>query len=134
MCDAGWKSDIFSWDDYLSYCGADAAPADAFAVVSSFLFHICLSLSELVFRVLFVFLGGCLQCFDAVGWAEGHPASKKLSCGVLAWLSVCCEVQTLPLTVSFFSKIQAGFSFLVPAHTGCPTQRAVKRVCVCLYF
>jgi len=29
-----------------------------------------------------------------VGWQEGHPACKKLSGGVLAWLSVWCEVQT----------------------------------------
>ena len=27
-----------------------------------------------------------------------------------------------------FSKIQIGFSFLVPAHPGCPGKRAVKRV------
>jgi len=39
-----------------------------------------------------------------------------------------------PLTVSCFSKIQIGFTFLVPAHPGNPGQRAVKRarVCVCL--
>jgi len=35
-------------------------------------------------------------------------------------------------TVSCFSKIQIGFTFLVPAHPGCPGQRAVKRVCVCV--
>jgi len=29
-----------------------------------------------------------------VGWQEGHPACKKLSGGVLAWLSVRSEVQT----------------------------------------
>ena len=29
-----------------------------------------------------------------VGWQEGHPACKKLSGGVLAWLSVWSEVQT----------------------------------------
>jgi len=29
-----------------------------------------------------------------VGRQEGHPAYKKLSCGVLAWLSVWSEVQT----------------------------------------
>jgi len=29
-----------------------------------------------------------------VGRQEGHPASKKLSGGVLAWLSVWSEVQT----------------------------------------
>ena len=38
----------------------------------------------------------------------------------------------LPLTVSCFSKIQIGFTFLVPAHPGSPGQRAVKRVCVCV--
>ena len=35
-----------------------------------------------------------------------------------------------PLTVSCFSKIQIGFTFLVPAHPGSPGKRAVKRVCV----
>jgi len=29
-----------------------------------------------------------------VGWQEGHPACKKLSGGVLAWLFVWSEVQT----------------------------------------
>jgi len=40
----------------------------------------------------------------------------------------------LPLTVSCFSKIQIGFTFLVLAHPGSPRQRAVKQVCVWLYF
>ena len=36
-----------------------------------------------------------------VGRQEGHPACKKLSDGVLAWLSVWGEMQMpLPLTVS----------------------------------
>ena len=40
----------------------------------------------------------------------------------------------LPLTVSCFSKIQSGFTLLVPAHLGSPGKRAVKRmrVCVCV--
>jgi len=38
----------------------------------------------------------------------------------------------MPLTVSCFSKIQIGFTFLVPAHLGSPGQRAIKRVCVCV--
>ena len=41
------------------------------------------------------------------------------------------QLMPLPLTVSCFSKIQIGFTFLVPAHPGSPGQRAVKRVCVC---
>jgi len=36
----------------------------------------------------------------------------------------------LPLTVSCFSKIQIGFTFVVLAYLGSPRQRAVKRVCV----
>jgi len=38
----------------------------------------------------------------------------------------------LPLTVSCFSKIQIGFTFLIPAHLGSPGERAIKRVCVCV--
>ena len=41
------------------------------------------------------------------------------------------QLMPLPLTVSCFSKIQIGFTFLVPAHLGSPGKRAVKRVCVC---
>ena len=40
------------------------------------------------------------------------------------------QIMPLPLTVSCFSKIQIGFTFLVPAHLGSPGKRAVKRVCV----
>ena len=42
------------------------------------------------------------------------------------------QVMLLPLTVSCFSKIQIGFTFLVAAHLGSPGKRAVKRVCVLL--
>ena len=45
----------------------------------------------------------------------------------------CAQLMPLPLTVSCFSKIQIGFTFLVPAHLGSPRHRAVKGVCVC-YF
>ena len=43
------------------------------------------------------------------------------------------QLMPLPLTVSCFSKIQIGFTFLVPAHPGSPGKGAVKRVCVCIY-
>ena len=36
-----------------------------------------------------------------------------------------------PLSISSFSKIQIGFTFLVPAHLGSPGKRVVKRLCVC---
>ena len=40
------------------------------------------------------------------------------------------KLMPLPLTVSCFSKIQPGFTFLVPAYPGSPGKRAVKQVCV----
>ena len=43
------------------------------------------------------------------------------------------ELMPLPLTVSCFSKIQIGRTFLALAHPGSPGKRAVKRVCVCVY-
>jgi len=73
-----------------------------------------------------------------VGWQEGHPACKKLewwAAGVVICLEQgaglhMAQLMPLPLTVSCFSKIQIGFTFLVSAHPGSPGQRAVKRVCV----
>jgi len=42
------------------------------------------------------------------------------------------QLMPLPLTVSCFSEIQIGFTFLVPPHPGSPGKRAIKRVCVCV--
>ena len=42
------------------------------------------------------------------------------------------QLMPLPLTVSCFSKIQIGFTFLVPAHLGSPGKGAVKRARVCV--
>jgi len=42
------------------------------------------------------------------------------------------QLLPLPLTVSCFTKIQIGFTFLVTAHPGSPGKGAVKRVCVCV--
>ena len=76
-----------------------------------------------------------------VGQQEGHPACKKTEwwgAGVVismergADLHMAHQLMPLPLTVSCFSEIQIGFTFLVPAHPGSPGQRTVKRVCVLL--
>ena len=76
-----------------------------------------------------------------VGRQEGHPACKKLSGGVLAWLSLeqgadlhTAQLMPLPFTVSCFSKIQTGFTYLIPAHPGSTGQRAVKRECVYVWL
>jgi len=75
-----------------------------------------------------------------VGWQEGHPACKKTE-----WWGACvvvcleqgadlhmAQLMPLPLSVSCFSKINVGFTFLVPAHLGSPGRRAIKRVRVCV--
>ena len=75
-----------------------------------------------------------------VGRQEGNLVCKNLEwwgAGVVICLKRGADLHTaqlmpLPLTVSCFSKIQIGFTFLVPAHLGSPGQRAVKSVCVCV--
>jgi len=42
------------------------------------------------------------------------------------------QLMPLPLTVSCFTKIQIGFTVLVPAHLDSPGKRAIKQVCVCV--
>jgi len=39
------------------------------------------------------------------------------------------QLMPLPLTVSCSSKIQIGFTFLVPAYPDCPGKEAVKWLC-----
>jgi len=75
-----------------------------------------------------------------VGRQEGHPACKKTEwwgAGVFVSLEQgadmhIAQLMPLPHTVSCFSKIQIGFTFLVLAHLGSPGKRAVKWVCVCV--
>ena len=105
---------------YLAHSGYPALrPWNEFSI---FLLCYCLAFSALTLLV---------------GQQEGHPACKKLSGGVLAWFSVwskmhMAQLVPLPLTVSCFSKIQIGFTFLVLADLGSPWKRAVKWVCVCV--
>ena len=83
----------------------------------------------------------CLHCFDAVGWAAGRASSLQKTEWWGAGVVICLErdadlrmaqLMPLPIIVSRFSKIQIGFTFLVPAQPGSPGKRAVKRLCVCV--
>jgi len=74
-----------------------------------------------------------------LGSRKGIRPVKNWAVG--CWRVICLEwgadlhnsqLMPLPLTVSCFSKIQTGFTFLVPAHLGSPGKRAVKQVCVCV--
>jgi len=70
-----------------------------------------------------------------VGWQEGHPIrpvkTEWWGTGVLICLEqgadlYMAQLMPLPLTVSCSSKIQIGFTFLVPAYPGSPGKKAVK--------
>jgi len=73
-----------------------------------------------------------------VGRQEGHPACKKrvVGCWRGCLSGARCRLAYGPAdaiaTHSCFSKIQIGFTFLVPAYPGSPGQRAIKQVCVCV--
>ena len=77
-----------------------------------------------------------------LGTRKSIQPVKKLSGGVLAWLSVWSKVQTCIWpswchchSLSLASvKSRLAFTFLVPADPGSPGQRAVKSVCVCILF
>jgi len=51
--------------------------------------------------------------------------------GLCVWSKVHTCMMPQPLTVSCFSKVEIGFTFLVPVHPGSPGQRGIKWVCVC---
>jgi len=76
-------------------------------------------------------------------WLGGR---KGIACKKLEWwgtgMVICLERDAdlhmaqpmpLPFTVSCFSKVQIGFTFLVPAHLGSPGKRPLNG-CVCLWF
>jgi len=77
-----------------------------------------------------------------VGRQEGHLDCKKTEwwgAGVVICLERgadlhMAQLMSLPLIISCFSKIQIGFTFLVPAHLGSPRQRAIEwvRVSSCI--
>jgi len=101
-------------------------------------------------RLSYRILGSILCPFSAltllVGLQEGHPACKKLSSGLVAWLFVWSDVQicTCPSwchchslsLASVKSRLVLPFWYqltrVVPAYLGSPGKRAIKLVCVCV--
>jgi len=75
-----------------------------------------------------------------VGWQEGRPACTKKTEWWGAGMVICleqgadlhvAELMPLPLTVSCFSKIKIGVTFLVPADLVSPGKGPLN-VCVCV--
>jgi len=108
-----WNRNVFKRRRKVHKDGADitlsgrlfqmVGPATGKARFSYYYYHTTFKRISLV-----VFISSFSAMALLVGQQEGHPACKKLSGGVLAWLSVWSEVQTyvqlmpLPLTVSCF--------------------------------
>jgi len=99
-------------------------------------------LTALACPVFFSSVNAVTVAFSAltllVGWQEGHPACKNRV--VRCWRGYLsgarcrlayAQLMPLPLTVSCFSKIQFGFTFLVPAHLGSPGKGPLNG-CVCV--
>jgi len=82
----------------------------------------------------------------SVGCQEEYPVCKKMSGEVLAWLSVCSEMQMIYIWSSWchchpiifcFIKIQNGFTFLVPAYQVVLEKRLLNEclsVCPILHY
>jgi len=75
-----------------------------------------------------------------LGSRKGIRPVKKLEWWVVGMVTCLqqsadlhmAQLMPLPLTVSFFSKMQIGFTILVPAHPSSSRQRVIKQVCVCI--
>jgi len=109
-------------------CLASAAPPPT--TRNSYRFYICFSLWA-AFSALTLL----------VGRQEEHPACKTEWWGV--GMVICLErgaylhmaqLMPLPLTVSCCSKIQIGFTFLVPAHLGSPGKGPLNGCCFVVVF
>ena len=95
----------------------------------------CSEFMPTALRYLFLFFVNlCSISFSPlmllVGWPvkiEWWGVGIGICLGQVADLHMA-RLMPLPPTVSCFSKIQIGFTFLVPAHPVSPRQKAVKRV------
>jgi len=74
-----------------------------------------------------------LQCLDS--WLGGRKGIQTECSGagmiIYHWRGAdlhMVQLMQLPLTVSCFSKIQIGFTFMAPAHPGSPRQKTSKWV------
>jgi len=136
----GWNTDVQMWHHNLSPGPNLNLNSELILTGTSADLHICiLPIATIAGHDTLLF-----PCTLAllVGQQEGHPACKKTEwwgAGMVICLEQGADLRTaqlmpLPLTVSCFNKIQFRFTFLVPAHLGSPGQRAIKRVCVCVFI
>ena len=87
----------------------------------------CLCCSIFAFSAWRCWLGGRkgIRSVKTEWWGAGMVISLQRGADLHM-----VQLIPLPLTISCFSKIQIGFTFLVLAHPGSPGKRAVKQLCV----
>ena len=96
----------------------------------------CTCCSSIVVKIMRAWLPSVLWCCWSGSRKGIRPVkTERWGAGMVICLERGADLQMaqlmlLPLTVSCFSKIRIGFTFVVPAHPGSPGKGAVKQVCV----
>jgi len=117
-------------------------PCPTLLCSSGALVHMCVITDIAVNFNIIDYLSMCLSVYLFICLCTLVVALSALTLWWGAGMVICLELgadlhmaqlMPLPLTVSCFSKIQIGFTLLVPAHLGSPGKRADKWVCVCVY-
>ena len=84
-----------------------------------------------VIIIIIIIMQSLMRRVSVIRKGSGLQKSEWWGAGVVICLEQGADLHMaqqmpLPPTVSCFSKIQIGFTFLVPAHLGSPGKRAVK--------
>ena len=124
---ANWTKDCWTSETYLRFRCRSLYQKDKLMMCSRVQIY-----SAIIFSALTLL----------VGRQERHLACKKTEwwgAGIVVCLEQgadlhIAQLMPLPLTVSCFTKIQIGFTFLVPTQLGSPGKMAIKRVCVFCIF
>jgi len=97
----------------------------------------------ITYLLIFYLIPSVLCRFWLGGRKDIRPVKNRVVgcwCGCLSGALRCrlaygpADATALTVSVSCFSKIQIGFTFLVPARPGSPGKWAVKRVSVCVCY
>jgi len=88
----------------------------------------CVNLPSVLWRCL---LGGkkSIRSVKTEWWGAGVVICLEWGADLLM-----AQLMLLPLTVSCFSEIQIGFTFLVPTHLGSPGKEPLNGCCFCCQF
>ena len=119
---------VYRWDYYTQSAVAQSSVSDEGLCQLAVCWFCLLVLCYLPSVHWCCWLGGRKGIRPVENWVVG--CWRGYLSGARCRLAYMAQLMPLPLTVSCFSKIQIGLTFLVPAHPGSPGQRPVKRMYV----